>query len=41
MIDVMKQFAREISQGVFGSAPVDIHLCDDNLQTIRVVVPLP
>jgi hypothetical protein len=38
-VEVMKQFGVEISNRVFESAPVDIHLCDTFLRTIRVVVP--
>jgi hypothetical protein len=33
-------FARKISKDVFDSAPVDIHLCDQELKTLRVV-PAP
>ena len=34
-IDLLKQSAVEISRNVFGSAPVDIHMCDENLATVR------
>ena len=30
----------ELSENVFNGFNVDIHLCDENLSTIRVVVPL-
>lgn len=39
-IDVMRLLAARLSAEVFYSAPVDIHLCDENLATVRVVVPL-
>ena len=39
VIAAMKQWASDISKKGFGSAPLDIHLCDENLQTVRVVVP--
>ena len=37
-LDLARQFATEISLGVFGGETVDIHLCDDALNTLRVVV---
>lgn len=37
-IDAMKFLAAIISQDVFGGASLDIHLCDDYLNTLRVVV---
>lgn len=39
VIDLARLLASRISADVFSSAPVDIHLCDENLVTIRVVVP--
>lgn len=33
-----KIFCRELSNDVFNSSQVDIHLCDEHLKTIRVVV---
>ena len=38
-IDAMNQLGREISRSVFGGSPVDVHLCDDRMKTIRVIVP--
>ncbi len=37
--DEMRQLGQEISRFVFGGAPVDVHLCDDQMKTIRVIVP--
>lgn len=37
-IEVAKAFATELSEDVFQGEQVDIHLCDDNLNTLRVVV---
>lgn len=39
-IELMRLLAAHLSAEVFYSAPVDIHLCDENLATVRVVVPL-
>lgn len=38
LIKSFKLFCRELSDDVFNSAQVDIHLCDEHLKTIRVVV---
>ena len=38
-IEGMKLMALELSQAVFGNAPVDVHLCDEGFETVRVVVP--
>lgn len=35
----MKAMAQQLSRDVFNNAEVDIHMCDDELNTIRVVVP--
>jgi hypothetical protein len=35
---MMKLLASQISQNVFDGAPVDIHLCDKDFNTIRVVI---
>jgi hypothetical protein len=40
VVQTMKSFASEISQNVFDGASTDIHLCDERLNTIRVVIPL-
>lgn len=40
-VRLVKQFARQLSRDVFGGQPVDIHLCDESMKTIRVVVPIP
>ena len=34
---LMKAFAGEISEEVFGGAPVELHICDDSLKTIKVL----
>jgi len=39
-IAVFRRFARELSDNVFEGSPVDIHLCDERLKTLRVVIPL-
>ena len=33
---VFKQFAADISQNVFNGAQVDLHACDETLETLRV-----
>lgn len=33
---VFKQFAADISKNVFNNAPVDLHACDEMLETLRV-----
>ena len=37
-IDLMKAVAAELSEAVFNGATVDVHLCDDTLKTLRVVI---
>lgn len=37
-IQSAKRFGKELSINVFGGNPVDMHLCDEKLKTIRVVV---
>ncbi|CAG5078934.1 hypothetical protein [Parvicella tangerina] len=32
-----KQFAQELSVNVFENAPVEVHLCSDRLETLKVV----
>lgn len=39
-IQTTKQIAAVLSNDVFGGKEVDIHLCDDQLKTIRVVVAM-
>lgn len=39
-IAVMKAISQELSAKVFNGQQVDIHLCDDMLRTVRVVVAL-
>ena len=38
VVEAAKQMASEISTTVFNGSEVDVHLCDDRLETIRVVV---
>jgi len=37
-IATMEQWGSELSRAVFGGAPVDVHLCDGLMGTLRVVV---
>ena len=39
-MQLFKQFAKELSVNVFEGKQVDVHLCDDHLKTLRVVVAL-
>ena len=39
-VQLAKVLALQLSKDVFDGAKVDIHLCDDGLNTIRVIVPL-
>jgi hypothetical protein len=39
-VQVAKAMALELSQNVFDGAQVDIHFCDDHLNTIRVIIAL-
>ena len=36
---LMKAFAGEISEEVFGGAPTELHICDDQLKTVKVLQP--
>jgi DNA-directed RNA polymerase subunit RPC12/RpoP len=36
-IAVFRELAREIAFRVFGGKAVDVHLCDENLRTLRVI----
>lgn len=36
---LMKAFAGEISGDVFNDAPTELHICDDQLKTLRVLKP--
>ena len=40
-IQVFKNLSAVLSEDVFDGYSVDIHLCDEYLNTLRVVVPLP
>ena len=37
--DSMKEFAGQISTGAFGGAATEIHICDEELKTVKVVKP--
>jgi hypothetical protein len=37
-IDTMKTIAADLSENVFNGETVDVHLCDDTLKTLRVLV---
>ena len=36
-INLAKQFANELSADVFEGAPVEVHLCDEHLETLKKV----
>lgn len=36
----LKELCKELSENVFKGNPVEIHICDDYFETVRVVVPL-
>jgi preprotein translocase subunit SecF len=38
-LEIMKAFGSQLSSGVFNNAPVEIHICDDQLKTLKVVKP--
>ena len=38
-LELLKTFAEEVSENVFSDAPTELHVCDDRLQTIRVLKP--
>ena len=40
IIDAIKELNEAISKDVFNSSPVETHLCDEKLKTIRVIVSL-
>ena len=40
-IDSTRAFGLQLSEEVFHSAPVEIHLCDEHLKAVRVVTPEP
>lgn len=37
--DSLKEFSTQISKDVFGNAATEIHICDEELKTIKVVKP--
>jgi hypothetical protein len=39
-IGLARQLAADLSRKVFDSDPVEIHFCDEGLNTLRVVIPL-
>ena len=39
-IGIAKIFAEELSRNVFNGSQVDIHFCDNQLKTLRVIVAL-
>ena len=39
-LKVFREFSSELSTNVFSKKQVDIHLCDDQLETLRVVVAI-
>jgi hypothetical protein len=39
-VDIFKQLAVELSEKVFNGERVDVHMCDEQLKTLRVLVPV-
>lgn len=39
-INFAKQISQELSKDVFNDAPVEIHLCNQNLQTLKTIGPI-
>jgi hypothetical protein len=37
-VDLGKVFAKELSENVFSGSQVDVHFCDDQLKTLRVIL---
>lgn len=37
LINFAKKISQELSKDVFNDAPVEIHLCNDNLQTLKTI----
>jgi hypothetical protein len=37
---LLQAYGAQVSREVFGGAPVEVHLCDQSLETIRVLPPL-
>jgi len=38
-LEIMKTFAGQISEDVFGGAPTELHICDEQLKTLKVLKP--
>lgn len=38
VVEAMKIISLDLSNTIFNGAPVDIHLCDDKFETLRVVI---
>ncbi len=38
-MEIMKTFAAQISKDVFNNAPTEMHICDNQLKTVRVIKP--
>jgi hypothetical protein len=38
-LELLKPFAEDISENVFNNAPTELHVCDDQLKTVRVLKP--
>lgn len=38
-LEIFKTFASQISAAVFDKAPVEIHVCNEKLETLKVVKP--
>ena len=37
ILALMKTFASEVSRDVFNNAPVEVHVCDEQLKTLQVI----
>lgn len=38
-MEIMKTFASQLSSDVFSNAPTEVHVCDDQLKTLKVIKP--
>jgi preprotein translocase subunit SecF len=37
--EILKEFGSQVSSAVFNNAPLEVHICDDQFKTLRVVKP--
>ncbi len=38
-LEIFKTFASQLSTDVFNDAPVEVHVCDEKLKTLKIVKP--